>query len=82
MRKVPLTLTQFLDVYVNPDIKAGIYHVGSGQWCARADHGQLTKPDGTDTYDSLPVLLADLATVGIRCIPIEWDGLPASGRSW
>lgn len=83
MRKIPLTLKEFLDVFFDaPTAECGIFHVGSGHWCAKALHGQLTKPDGTDTYDSLPMLLADLASVGIRSIRIEWDGLPASGLTW
>lgn len=83
MRKTPLTLKQFLDVYVDAEAtESGVYHTGGGQWCARALHGQLTKPDGTDTYGHLPDLLADLASVGIRCIRIEWDGLPPSGKTW
>ena len=83
MKKVALTLNQFLDVFVDaPYTDSGVYHVGGGHWCARALHGQLTKPDGIDTFDSLPDLLADLAAVGIRCIRIEWDGLPSSGRAW
>lgn len=83
MRKVSLTLKEFLDVYIGePYTESVVYHIGGGEWSARASHGHLTKPDGSDSYSNLPELLADLASVGIRCIRIEWNGLPPSGKSW
>lgn len=83
MRIVPLTLSNFFDVHVDvPATDSGVYHIGGGEWCARALHGQLTKPDGSDTYSNLPDLLADLASVGIRSIRIELNDLPPSGNTW
>lgn len=79
--KKALTLTQFVKAFPSNYDASAIYHVG-GKWIAKVMHGQLTKPDGSDEYNSLDGLLADLASVGIRKIQIEWDGLPASGRKW
>lgn len=80
--KKALTLKQFVEAFPQNYDVAGVYHVGGGKWIAKVLHGVLTKPDGTEEYDRLDDLLADLAMVGIRKIQIEWDGLPTSGRKW
>lgn len=76
--KKSLTPEQFVEVFSSNYDQSRIYYIGDGKWIAKAMHGQLTKSDGTDFYDSLPGLLADLAAVGIRRMEIEWDGLPKS----
>lgn len=76
-----LTLKQFVEAFPENYDRSAVYYA-DGKWIARVMHGQLTKPDGTDEYDSVEELLRDLASVGIRKIEIEWDGLPASGRKW
>lgn len=80
--KKALTLNQFVEAFPSNYAESAIFLASGGKWIAKVMHGQLTKPDGSDEYDSLDGLLADLASVGIRKIQIEWDGLPASGRRW
>lgn len=77
----PLTLLQFVKAFPSNYDHSAIYHT-RGKWIAKVMQGQLTRPDGTDEYDSLEELLSDLASVGIRKIQIEWDGFPASGLKW
>lgn len=74
-----ITIHQFCTAHAQDYDRTGIYHVGGGQWVPRCAKGVLLTQNGTP-YLALEDALADLASVGIRRIAIEWDGLPASTR--
>lgn len=48
-----------------------------GAWSARSGPNVLLRPDGSTRFTDLVELLGVLASVGIRCTVIEWDGLEA-----
>lgn len=48
---------------------------GDGGWFARSGEVILQRPDGSKYFPDLTHLLGVLASVGIRCCTIEWDGL-------
>lgn len=69
-----LTLQEFVS-QASPD-DCRIFHVGDGRWEVRCQAGVLAPPNGKTGFDDLIHLLSVLASVGIRCTVIEWDGLP------
>lgn len=73
-----LTLQEFVS-QASPD-DCRIYHVGNGLWDVRCKAGVLVQPSGKTGFNDLTGLLSILASVGIRCTVIEWDGLPAAGQ--
>lgn len=76
----PLTIHQFCKSLSKNYGGTGIYHVGNGQWVPRCDAGVLLAQN-VAPYTCLEDALADLASVGIRRIPVEWDGFAASKRN-
>lgn len=48
---------------------------GDGGWFARSGEVTLQCADGSKYFPDLTHLLGVLASVGIRCCVIEWDGL-------
>lgn len=76
----PVTLRQFCQAHARDYDHTGIYHVGAGRWVGRCAAGVLLTKVGVP-YLTLEEALADLASVGIRRIAIEWDGLVASTRA-
>lgn len=75
----PISLRPFVNALAANYDAAGIFHVGGGRWIARCAEGVLLSKDGAP-YESVEAILKDLATVGVRRIAIEWDGLAASLR--
>ncbi|MCD5327875.1 hypothetical protein ACFFU8_09425 [Chromobacterium piscinae] len=73
-----LTLKEFVSEASPDDCR--IFHVGHGQWEVRCQAGVLVQPNGKTRFNDLTYLLSVLASVGIRCTVIEWDGLPAAGQ--
>lgn len=75
----PITIHQFCQAHARDYDSTGLYHVGAGRWVGRCPSGVLLTKNGVP-YLTLEEALADLASVGVRRIAIEWDGLPASTR--
>ena len=75
-----ISIHQFCKAHAQDYDHTGIYHIGGGRWVGRCASGVLLTHNGLP-YLTLEEALADLASVGIRRIAIEWDGLPASDRS-
>lgn len=73
-----LTLQEFVSQASPGDCR--IFHVGDGLWEVRCQAGVLVQPNGKTGFDDLTYLLSVLASVGIRCTVIEWDGLPAGSQ--
>lgn len=48
---------------------------GDGGWFAKSGEVTLQRPNGSKYFADLTHLLGVLASVGIRCCVIEWDGL-------
>lgn len=76
----PISLRQFCKAHADDYLETGIYHIGEGRWLPRCPAGVLLASNGTP-YARLDDALADLASIGIRRIAIEWDGLPSSDRA-
>ena len=76
----PISIHQFVQS-LNADYSAtGIFHVGNGRWVPRCADGVLLIKN-VAPYTCVEDALADLASVGIRRIAIEWDGFAASNRA-
>lgn len=73
-----LTLKEFVSEASPDDCR--IFHVGDGQWEVRCLAGVLVQASGKTRFNDLTYLLSVLASVGIRCTTIEWDGLPAADQ--
>lgn len=76
----PLTIHQFCKSLAANYEGTTIFHVGNGRWVPRCDAGVLLIKN-VAPYTCLEDALADLASVGIRRIPVEWDGFAASKRA-
>lgn len=76
----PLMIRQFCKSLSANYSGATIFHVGNGRWLPCCDAGVLLVKNEAP-YTRLEDALADLASVGIRCISVEWDGLAASKRN-
>lgn len=74
----PITVHQFVQAF-DPD-NAAIHHIGNGRWVPRCSAGVLLIKN-VAPYTCVEDALADLASVGIRRIDIEWDGLGESNRA-
>lgn len=74
-----ISIHQFCKAHAHDNDRTGLYHVGGGRWIGRCASGVLLTRNGLP-YLTLEEALADLASVGVRRIAIEWDGLPASTR--
>jgi len=72
MAKRQLELLAFVDA-AEPT-KLRIFNGDEG-WFARSGDVTLSRPGGTIYFAELTHLLGVLASVGIRCCVIEWDGL-------
>jgi len=76
----PISVHQFVSSFAKNYEAAGIYHIGHGCWVPRCEDGVLLIND-VAPYTCVEDALADLASVGIRRIAIEWDGFAASNRA-
>lgn len=75
-----ISIHQFLKSFTTNFKAAGINHVGNGRWVPYCEEGVLLI-NNIAPYTCVEDALADLASVGIRRIPIESDGLAASNRA-
>lgn len=76
---IPVTIHQFCQAHASEYDRTGLYHVGAGRWVGRCAAGVLLTKNGAP-YLTLEEVLSDLASVEIRRIAVEWDGLAATAR--
>ncbi len=76
----PISIHQFVKSHADNPKASGIFHIGYGRWVPRCESGALLIKN-IAPYTCIEDALADLASVGIRQITVEWDGLAASNRA-
>lgn len=75
-----ISVHEFLKSHSESPASSVVTHVGYGAWVASCVAGVLLIKN-VSAYTCVEDVLADLASVGIRRIAIEWDGFGPSDRA-